>query len=318
MGQADLQRAIQLINDGSVDQGVQIVREIASSGDPEGLFVLADLTWSGTAVPQDPARGRLLFEYAAALGHGRCNLLVTNLLGNGVAGRRNWPAALDRLAAEARQLPDRREALALLEAMSLDENGDPIAVPDPVPLSDQPYARMFERLVMPEECCYLIKTAEPLFQPSMVYDKSGRAAKDTIRTSDGAAFSWLVEDPAIHAINRRLAKATGTRYLQGEALQVLRYVPGQEYRPHFDFLEGAENPRPWTALLYLNEDYEGGATAFVETGLEVRGRTGDVLLFRNEGTDGLRDPLAKHAGMPVTAGTKYLATRWIRQNRWIP
>ena len=318
MDQRTLDRAIQLINHGKVDQGVQMLREIASSGDPEGLFVLADLTWSGTMVPQDPARGRQLFEFAAALGHGQGNLLATNLLGNGVAGRRNWPAALERLAAEARQLPDRQEALTLIEAMDLDENGDPMTVPQPVPLSDQPYARMLERVFTPAECSYLIKTAEPLFQPSMVYDKSGRAAKDMIRTSDGAGFNWLIEDPAIHAINRRLAKATGTRYLQGEALQVLRYVPGQEYRPHFDFLEGVENPRPWTALLYLNEDYEGGATAFVETGLEVRGRTGDVLLFRNEGPDGLRDPLAKHAGTPVTVGTKYLATRWIRQNRWIP
>ena len=313
-----LQQAIELINAGRLDEGVQALRQIASSGDPEALLVLADMTWSGNGVAQDPARGRLLFEYAAALGHGQANLVATNLLGNGVAGRRNWPAALERLTSEARQLPDRREALELLEAMSLDDNGDPSVVPEPVALSEQPYARMLEQIVTPAECAYLIKTAEPLFQPSMVYDKSGQVVKDTIRTSDGAPLHWLLEDPAIHAINRRLAKATGTRYLQGEALQVLRYIPGQEYRPHFDFLEGVENPRPWTALLYLNEDYEGGATAFVETGLEVQGRAGDVLVFRNEGADGLRDPLAKHAGMPVTAGTKYLATRWIRARRWIP
>jgi prolyl 4-hydroxylase len=318
MSQATLEHSIQLMNAGRIEEGAQMLREIAAAGDPEALFVLADMTWSGTKVPQDPARGRLLFEYSAALGHPRANVVATNLLGNGVAGRRNWPAALERLAAEARQLPDRTETLALVEAMSLNDNGDPTDVPEPIALSDQPFALMCERLVTPAECAYLIKTAEPLFRPSMVYDKSGRAVKDTMRTSDGAGFNWLLEDPAIHAINRRIAKATGTRYLQGEALQVLRYVPGQEYRPHFDFLEGAENPRPWTALLYLNEDYDGGATAFVETALEVRGRTGDVLAFRNEGEDGRRDPLAKHAGTPVTGGTKYLATRWIRQKRWIP
>jgi hypothetical protein len=32
----------------------------------------------------------------------------------------------------------------------------------------------------------------------------------------------------------------------------------------------------------------------------------------------LRDPLAEHAGMPVTSGRKYLATRWIRARRHIP
>ena len=318
MSQANLERAIQLVNTGSVEDGIQMLREVAAAGDPEGLFVLADLTWSGSFVSQDPVRGRLLFEYSAALGHARANILTTNLLGSGIGGRRNWPAALERLAAEAQQLPDRRDTLTLLEAMDLDENGDPAAVPDATQVSEHPQVRVIEQLVRPAECDYLIATAEPHFRPSMVYDENGREAKDTIRTSDGAAISWLMEDPAIHAINRRLASATGTRYLQGEALQVLRYIPGQEYRPHFDFLEGVENPRPWTALLYLNDDYEGGATAFVETDLEFRGRAGDVLVFRNEGADGRRDPLAKHAGMPVTAGTKYLATRWIRQNRWIP
>jgi prolyl 4-hydroxylase len=99
---------------------------------------------------------------------------------------------------------------------------------------------------------------------------------------------------------------------------VLRYVAGQEYRPHFDWLDQAANQRLWTALVYLNEDYEGGATAFVRTGLEVRGKTGDVLLFSNAQEDGHGDPLAEHAGRPVTSGTKFLATRWIREARWIP
>ena len=318
MTQASLQHALGLIKAGHTEAGVEQLRHAASSGDPEALFVLADMTWSGTIVEQDPARGRLLFEYAAALGHARANIVVTNLLGSGVAGKRDWPAALERLAAEARQIQERKAGLDLLRAMPLDANGDPMRVFEPKVVSEQPLARLFERLLTPAECAYLIGVAEPLFRPSMVYDKSGQTVRDPIRTSDGAGFNWLLEDPVIHAVNRRIAKATGTTYDQGEALQVLRYIPGQEYRPHFDFLEGVDNPRPWTALIYLNEDYGEGATQFVETGVQVRGATGDVLLFRNEGPDGLREPLAKHAGMPVTSGTKYLATRWIRARRFIP
>jgi prolyl 4-hydroxylase len=177
---------------------------------------------------------------------------------------------------------------------------------------------LFEGLLTRAECRYLIDGTRERFEPSMVYDASQRLVRDPIRTSDGATIHWLIEDPAIVALNRRIAAATGTAYEQGEALQVLRYVPGQEYRPHFDWLNDAPNQRIWTALIYLNEDYEGGATAFVRTGLEVRGRTGDVLLFSNARKDGHGDPLAEHAGLPVTAGTKYLATRWIREARWIP
>jgi prolyl 4-hydroxylase len=318
MAQATLDDAITLIDAGRTDEGVNLLREVASKGEPQALFVLADLTWSGTLVGQDPPRGRLLFEYSAALGHPQANIIATNLLGNGIAGRRDWPAALERLGAEARQLPERRAALELLKAMTLDINGDPNGSLEAKLISERPYVRMFEALLTPAECAYLIKVAEPLFEPSMVYDKLGIGVRDTIRTSDGAAFQWLIEDPAIHALNRRVANATGTRFLQGEALQVLRYSPGQEYRPHFDYLEGSDNPRPWTALIYLNEDYEGGETAFVRTDFQVRGRTGDVLVFRNDGPDGKREPLAEHAGRPVTRGVKYLATRWIRERRWIP
>jgi prolyl 4-hydroxylase len=318
VAQGALQQAIHLLSSGRVDEGVMLLRQTASQGDPESLFLLADMTWSGTKVPQDPARGRLLFEYAAALGHTRANLVTTNLMASGIAGKRNWPAALERLDAEARRLPERRSTLELLRAMNLDDNGDPRASYQPRMLSERPSACLFDCLMTLAECAYLIHVAEDLFRPSMVYDREGRGIPDAIRTSDGAGFDWLLEDPAIHALNRRIAKATGTAYDQGEPLQVLRYAPSQEYKPHFDFLEGVENPRPWTALVYLNEGYEGGQTAFVETDLQVRGRTGDVLVFRNEGSGGLKEPLAKHAGMPVTSGTKYLATRWIRERRWTP
>ena len=136
-------------------------------------------------------------------------------------------------------------------------------------------------------------------------------------TSDGASLQWVVEDPALHALARRLAALTGTDYDQGEALQILRYRPGQQYRPHVDWL-GEDKPRVLTALVYLNEDYEGGETAFTKAGLKVKGARGDVLVFRSVGADGAFDPMSEHAGLPVTSGTKYLASRWIRARRWVP
>jgi prolyl 4-hydroxylase len=317
MSQEALQHALQLLDAGR-PEGVPVIRQLASSGNPHALFALARLTWTGNMVPQDPVQGRLLFEYAAARGHSYANLFVTNLLASGVAGRRDWFTAIERLDAEARKLPERRAALDLIQAMDLDRSGDPVSVPEAERLSDKPDLRIVRQLMTPDECAYLIRTAEPLFRPSMVYNNEGVEVRDTIRTSDGAGFYWLAEDPAIHALNRRIASATGTAYDQGEPLQVLRYYPGQEYRPHFDYLQGAGNPRPWTALLYLNAEYEGGATRFVKTGQEVRGGTGDLLIFGNSDGRGARDPLAEHAGMPVTAGTKYLATRWIRERRHIP
>ena len=133
---------------------------------------------------------------------------------------------------------------------------------------------------------------------------------------------WLADPlvdrrPGGPPLNRRFAAASGTDYKNGETLQSLRYRPGQEYRPHFDFVAG-DNRRLATGLIYLNDDYDGGETAFVQTDPKVRGTCGDMLLFSNVTPEGEADPLAEHAGLPVTRGIKFLATRWIREKRWIP
>ena len=100
----------------------------------------------------------------------------------------------------------------------------------------------------------------------------------------------------------------------GEPLQVLRYAPGEQYREHSDALPhvAPEQQRVLTFLVYLNEDYKGGETAFPALGIKFRGRRGDGLLFRNSSSDGAIDRRAIHAGLPVTRGAKLLASRWIR------
>jgi prolyl 4-hydroxylase len=129
-------------------------------------------------------------------------------------------------------------------------------------------------------------------------------------------FGVYAEDLVVNALNRRIAALSGTGIDQGEPLQLLRYRPGGEYKPHMDALPAEPNQRILTVLVYLSDDYEGGETAFPNAGLSFRGRTGDALLFRNTGADGRPDPLSLHAGLPVARGIKYLASRWIRANRF--
>ena len=86
MAQDSLEQAFALLDSGRTEEGVLMVRQIASQGNPDALFMLAEMTWSGTLVPQDPPRGRLLFEYASSFGHREAGPLVTNLLADiGVA-----------------------------------------------------------------------------------------------------------------------------------------------------------------------------------------------------------------------------------------
>jgi prolyl 4-hydroxylase len=92
----------------------------------------------------------------------------------------------------------------------------------------------------------------------------------------------------------------------------MRYAPGPQYRPHLDSLPGLANQREWTAIAYLNEGFEGGATAFPKLRLSLRLGIGDVLLFRNSDSAQNADPRMVHSGEPVTSGEKWVATRWIR------
>jgi prolyl 4-hydroxylase len=276
------------------------------------------MTWRGGLVEQDPRQARNIYEQAAARGHPNAAMIITNLLASGVAGDQDWKKALGRLREEAKSFPARRKALELIETMDLDPQGNPRAVLDGETLSHDPKVFHFKALFTEAECNYLMAATGNRFEPSMVYDRSRQLVRDEIRTSDGSTIHWLIEDPAIVALNRRIAAISGSEYEHGEALALLRYSPGQEYRPHFDYVQGADNRRLMTALIYLNEDYDGGETEFVRTGLRVKGGTGDVVLFHNEGADGAPNPLSEHAGLPVTGGQKFLATRWIREARWIP
>ncbi len=313
-----LSQAFALSETGRNAEAIVIVNQLAAQNEPEALFTLAEMKWRGGMVQQDLPAARELYRRAGEAGHGQAAALYTNLLASGIAGPRDWHQALERLRREAARDVRRRQTLAALESMKLNPEGDPVSVAEPKLLSTSPDARLFERLFTAAECDYIRQAAEGTYQPSFVNDASGRMVRDTIRTSDGSTIHWLIEDPAVHAINRRIAAATGTDADQGEALQVLRYRPGQQYRSHFDFVRASENQRVLTGLVYLNHDYKGGETAFVKTALSVKGRKGDLLVFRNALTDRSPDPMSEHAGLPVTSGTKYLATRWIRECRWIP
>jgi len=201
----------------------------------------------------------------------------------------------------------------LLAAMRLTPAGDPAARPEARILSQDPRLILFPGLFTPAECDCLATLAGPDFQPSVVLDpRTGRPMRDPVRTSDVAAFPLAVEGAFVHALNRRLAAATGTDPRQAEPLQVLRYAGGQQYRPHLDVLPQAANQRVLTALVWLNDGYAGGETRFPDLSFTLKGEPGDALVFVNVDAAGRPDGRVRHAGLPVTAGVKLLASRWIR------
>ncbi|HEX5238616.1 MAG TPA: 2OG-Fe(II) oxygenase [Sphingomicrobium sp.] len=309
--------AYSLVAAGRVPEAVAMFEQLGAAGDGEALFTLGDALWRGLSMPQDVRRGRDLFKRSSDNGFDVGRRAYTNLLASGIAGERNWGQALRRLEEEAADDTLRAQMLELIRAMPVDADGNPSVLPLGESLSDRPHVMLYRAAFSRAECDYLQWIAQFDYQPTRVVVAPGQQSPANIRTAEGSTIYWLIEDPAIHAMNRRLASLSGMDVDHGEPLQILRYHPGQEYRPHFDWLDQG-NRRVMTALVYLNDDYDGGETAFTRIGLKVKGRTGDVLIFSSRGADGNLELLSEHAGLPVTRGTKYLASRWIREGRAIP
>jgi prolyl 4-hydroxylase len=309
-----LAREVELLVDaGRAADAWRLLNSRAERKDPEALFILGTWRLGGGIVRRDLGAARALFGHAAQAGHTEAARAYIAFAGNGTGGPRDWPQALGLLGALGAADPALRAEAELIEAMALSPAGDPLTLPEAELLSERPHVRCIRGLFSAAECDFIVNTAEPWLSPSVVVDpQSGQMIQNPVRTSDGMVFPWIAESPAVHALNRRIAAATGTEPAQGEPLQVLRYRGGQQYRPHLDGVAGEANQRILTALVYLNDGYQGGETTFLKTGLTFSGAKGDALIFGNALPDGRCDNAALHAGLPVLSGEKYLASRWIR------
>lgn len=298
---------------GRVSEAHALLTGPSAATDRDALLCFANWRLTGRYVRRDLAMARNLFGHAARLGSWDGLATYTAFVGAGVGGPPDWPAARALLGAMATEDEDARQELALVDAMKLTENGDPTGLPEEELLSESPRISCVRALFSAAECAFLIGRALPRLGPSMiVHPQTGQQVPDPIRTSEAMAFPFVDESPAIHALNCRIAAATGTAAAQGEPLHVLRYRPGQEYKSHVDTLGGDPNQRIVTVLVYLNDDYQGGETRFDRTGLVFRGGVGDALIFHNVDAEGRADLLTRHSGLPVETGEKLIASRWIR------
>ncbi len=305
--------ANRLIASGATTDGIGLIAKSAAAGDVDALMQLAVWHLIGHPVPRDLIEARTLLRRAVSIGHVDAALMEIALTANGSGGMQDWASAVSLLQAASVHDPVAAEQLRLLEAMRVDRDGAPCALPEPEILSTAPRVLRFPRLFTPTECAHVASVAAAMLEPARIIDpRTGHRIAHPIRTSDGCAIGPAREDLVVRALNNRIAAASGTHIDQGEPLTVLRYRPGQQYRLHMDTIEGAPNQRIATVLIYLNEGFGGGETQFPAANLTIKPRGGDAIVFTNIAGDGTADPLSRHAGLPVRDGVKWLATRWIR------
>lgn len=82
-----------------------------------------------------------------------------------------------------------------------------------------------------------------------------------------------------------------------ELFRFYRYEPGQQFRKHIDqpYIRNEKEASYYTFMIYLNDDYEGGATTFHK--ININPSQGMALIFLHK---------LEHAGSEVTKGIKYV------------
>ena len=303
-----------LLMAGRIDEAVALLEAAGRGGDARSWLRLAMMRLAGDKIARDLPAARALLKRGREGGDPDAALLEAALMANGTGGTRDWRGAVAILEAAAAKNRLAAEHLAMLRTMDLDADGFPRRLPQLEPLSSTPRVAIAHSFLTPVEAYHIVQAAADIVEPSTVFDpRTGRKIAHPIRTSLNAAIGPTRESLPVQAILRRIAVLSGTAVEQGEPLTLLDYRPGQEYRAHRDFLPpGVANQRIVTVLLYLNEGYRGGETKFLKNGLTVAGRGGDALVFGNTLPDGSPDLDSEHAGLPVLAGQKLLASRWIR------
>jgi len=171
-----------------------------------------------------------------------------------------------------------------------------------------------------EECAVMIALIDAY--PSTLYSGTER---EGFRTSYSCDLPRA--NPLLAAVDARICAVLGMDPRHGESIQGQRYQPGQHFGSHHDYFHTHEDywqqervqggQRSWTAMVFLNQPEGGGETNFGSAGICISPQTGLLLLWDNMVDDGSPNVRSLHEGCAVTAGTKYIITKWFRERFWV-
>jgi len=154
-----------------------------------------------------------------------------------------------------------------------------------------------------EYCDEIIKISKPLLKPSIL---DNNIVDETIRKSKAIfLFDEFINKPIIERCNSILGHDKSIF----EPLYVVKYKQGDFYKPHFDCTPVLV--RPYTFIIILNDNYQGGETYFPNLDKYYKLGKGDALFFHNYTTNRLETKLSLHGGKEVLSGEKWIANMWV-------
>lgn len=180
--------------------------------------------------------------------------------------------------------------------------------------------KILDNILTKEECSELIKMGSDKMQAATTLG----TAIDGYRTAEN---SWIYDKTDLtEKIKNLVLKETGLPINNQEEIHIVKYNIGGEYKAHHDFFHPNEayyesstsrgGQRVFSCLFYLNHNFTGGETEFINKKIKIIPKTGRLLIWRNMNEDGTLDYDSFHAGLPVLSGIKYIAIVWVRENNF--
>lgn len=214
--------------------------------------------------------------------------------------------------------PDRPALARIGAAVRARLDADPCAYKVPV---EQAEIYALSDFLGKEECEHLIALIDTVAKPSEVFEEVYQPRYRTSYSGD-----LHPHDNFVRMVERRLGDLLGLDLVWGEAVQGQRYHPGQEYKEHCDWFDtsseywkeeiGRGGQRSWTAMVFLSDVEDGGATEFPRLGISIPPQQGALLVWNNADRDGNPNDATTHAATPVVSGVKYVITKWFRTRPW--
>jgi len=280
-------------------QGIALIDSAAARDDPDALERKALLEAIGCARPQNWSQALGCLQAAAELGSTSAQgQLLVLARASSSEERPNWAAMRSEISiAKLTRVPAKRS------------------------LCESPRLRVMDGFASKAECDWLIERARSRLRPAQVFNPRGSQTIEAARTNSAIEFQLSDMDLVVEAVRARISAAIRLPLPLFEPSQVLHYRPGQEFKPHHDYfdpqLQGhaeelKSGQRIATFLVYLNDDYIGGETAFPRAGVNFRGKGGDALFLANVERTGRPDPSSLHSGTPPISGEKWIFSQWVR------
>lgn len=312
----------------------------ARNKDVDALTRLGKRLLVGDRAPALPAQGASFLEEAVQLGGGEAAATLAVIYAVGASKRHGSADALETLTLSAERGWQPAQAQLRVLAAEWPTGAEPAesdwrrlrarvdlaawqSAPRAATLSADPVVRVVSDLLHAGVCGWLIEKARGRLTRALVYEAlSKRTTVSETRNNTAATFGLLDTDVVSVFAQARMAACAGIPFRHLEPMSVLHYAEGEEITEHFDFVDpdvpdydrqiAAQGQRVVTFLAYLNDDYGGGETEFLELGLRHKSRRGDGLYFVNARADGSADTRTLHAGRAPTNGEKWIVSQFMR------